>query len=73
MMMSISPIQKAGMARNMSEKTVMTLSNTLYCRMAEMMPNGMPIKAASTVLMTASDSVVGKREKISSVTGLRVR
>ena len=64
-MMFKSPCQKFGIDTPTNATTILVLSIHEYCRIAEIMPVGMPIKIENNMLTNASSSVVGNRSAIS--------
>ena len=65
----IIPCQKFGIAAPTREVTVAMLSKMEYWRTAAIIPHITPISVAIQTLSAASSSVVGKRDRISSMTG----
>ena len=60
--------QKTGMEMPIRAKIMVTLSNAVYCLVAEMIPMGVPITAAMKIEMAASSRVYGTQFQIRVIT-----
>ena len=69
-MISRMPVQNVGIETPRSVTSVVRLSSSEYCRIAQMTPSGMPISVLKTTAQNASLMVTGTRVASSIETGL---
>ena len=66
------PIQNTGIEIPRRDMNMLMPSNSVFCLMAAMIPNGSASKMATTVDVSAKTAVFGRRAHTSSPTGSRV-